>query len=102
MKECNSSGQTNIFGQEMVISWPDFSTDHDGTNMFWKSFDFTQNNLLKSDTFKAKISVFVQAYGPKFDPMDFFSTLIKMNKKVLENLKVLQNLGITFEAHHYL
>ena len=33
--------------------------------------------------------------------MDSFSTLIKMSLKVLENSKVLQNLGITFESRQY-
>ena len=63
----------------MVISWPDFYADHDGTNGFWKFWDFAQNNpIYKFDTFWAIISVYVHAYGPKFDLMDSFSTLMKM------------------------
>ena len=47
---------------------------------FGSFFNFVQNNaVLKSDTFRANISVYVQAYGPKFDLMDSFSTLIKIN-----------------------
>ena len=37
------------------------------------------------DTFSANISVYVHAYGPKFDLMDSFSTLIKMFSEILEN-----------------
>ena len=64
----------------MVISWPDFYAGHDGMNGFWKFLDFDQNNpIYKFDTFWAIISAYVQVYGPKFDLMDSFSTLIKMN-----------------------
>ena len=99
IKDCNSTRKTHIFGKEMVISWPDFYADHDGTNGFWKFWGLDQNNpLYKFDTFWANISVYVLAYGPKFDLMDSFSTLLKMNWKVMENYKVLQNLGITFES----
>ena len=64
----------------MVISWPDFYADHDGTNGFWKFLDFAQNNpIYKFDTFWAHISVYVHAYEPKFDLMDSFFTLIKMS-----------------------
>ena len=89
----------HIFGKEMVKSWPEFYADHDGTNGFWKFWDFDQNNpVLKFDTFLADISVQVHAIGPKFDLMDSFSTLIKVNQKVLQYSKILQNLGITFES----
>ena len=92
----------HIFGKEMVKSWPEFYADHDGTNGFWKFWDFDQNNpVLKFDTFLADISVQVHAIGPKFDLMDSFSTLIKVNQKVIRNSKVLQNLGITFESRLY-
>ena len=84
----------------MVIARPDFYANHDGTNRFWKFLDFAQNNpIYNFETFWANISVYVHAYGLKFDPMDLFWTLIKMNLIVLENSKALQNLGITFESH---
>ena len=58
IKECNSTRKTNIFGKEMVISWPDFYAVHDGTNGFWIFWDFAQNNpIYKFDTFWAIISV---------------------------------------------
>ena len=52
----------------MVISWPDFYADHDGTNGFSKFLIFAQNNpLYKFVTFLSNIAVYVHAYGPKFD-----------------------------------
>ena len=64
----------------MVISWPDFYADHDGTNGFSKFFYVAQNNpVYKFDTFWANISVYEHFCGPKFDLMDSFSTLMKMN-----------------------
>ena len=78
----------------MVISWPDVFADHDVTNGFGKFWDFAQNSpVYKFGIFRAIISVYEHAYGPKFDLMDSYSILIKMNQKVLENFKVLQNLG---------
>ena len=73
----------HIFGKEVGKSWPDFYADHDGTNGFWKFWDFDQNNpVLKFDTFLADISAQVHAIGPKFDLMDSFSTLIEVNQEV--------------------
>ena len=52
----------------MVIPWPDFYADHDGTNGFSKFLIFAQNNpLYKFVTFLSNIAVYVHAYGPKFD-----------------------------------
>ena len=80
IKEWNSTRKMHIFGKEMVKSWPDFYADHDGTNDFWKFWDFDQNNPnTKFVTFWANISVYDHAIGPKFDLMDSFSILIKMN-----------------------
>ena len=59
------------------------------------------HTVLFSAAIKANISVYVHGYEPKFDLMDSFSTLIKMNSTVLEDSKVLQNFGITIESHHY-
>ena len=67
----------------MVIPWPDFYADHDGTNGFSKFLIFAQNNpLYKFVTFLSNIAVYVHAYGPKFDLMDLFSTVIKMSLKL--------------------
>ena len=66
----------------MVIFWPDFYADHDGTNGFWKIFDFAKNNpVYKFDTLWGNNSVYVHDYGPKFGLMNSFLTLIMMNKQ---------------------
>ena len=61
----------------MVIFWPDFYADHDGTNGFWKIFDFAQNNpIYKFDTFWANISVYKRGHGPKFGLRNWISTRV--------------------------
>ena len=52
IKECSSTRKTNIFGNEMIISWPVFYADHDGTNGLSEFLDFAQNYpIYKFDTF---------------------------------------------------
>ena len=64
--------------------------------------DFGKNYpITKYVTFLAIISVYVHTYGPKFDLMDSFRILVKMNLKVLENSKIIPNLGIQYESRQY-
>ena len=52
LKEWSSTRKNYIFGEEMVISWPEFYADHDGTNGFSKFLNSAQNNpIYRFDTF---------------------------------------------------
>jgi len=85
----------------MAKSWPEFYADYDGTQCFWKFWDFDQNNpVLKFDTFFAIISTCLHNNKLKFGVNVSFLTLNKSSKTDFEILKILQNLGIKSESRH--
>ena len=87
----------------MVKSWPEFYSDYDGSNSFWKFWDLDQKNpVLKIVIFSANILVYEHPIGPKLGLMDSFLTLNKMTEEVFENSKILQNFGIKIQSHHSL
>ena len=80
----------DIFGEEVAKSWPEFYADYDGTKIFWKFWDFDQNNpVLKFDIFFAIISACLHNYVPKFGQHDSFYTLNKMSQKDFEIFGIL-------------
>ena len=87
----------------MAKSWPEFYADYDVIKIFWKFWDFDQNNpILKFDTFLAIISTCLDNNVPKFGVHGSFLTLNKMSEKDFEISKILQNLGIKSESRHYI
>ena len=86
----------------MAKSWPEFYADYDGTKIFWKFWDFDQNNpVLKFDVFFAIISTWLHNYVPKFGLHGSFFTLNKMSQKDFEISKILQNLGMKSESRQW-
>ena len=86
----------------MAKSWPEFYADYDGTKIFWKFWDFDQNNpVLKFDVFFAIISTWLHNYVPKFGLHGSFFTLNKMSQKDFEISKILQNLGMKSESRQF-
>ena len=84
-QKCDSTRIVDIFGEEVAKSWPEFYADYDGTKIFWKFWDFDQNNpVLKFDVFSQLFRPGCITTYPNSGCMAHFSRLTRWAKKILK------------------